>query len=423
MAGKGSGQRRYLRLDRADRGAIERGLDEGRSARAIARDLGRSPSSVAEEARRNRTVSKGPGRGERVGEPPEGEPRCPRLARWPHVCNGCKHRRYHCGRKWRCEYSAARAQHLADEALSEARKGVDRDERELEDMMAKIRSDVARGLSPAQVVAGRASEFQVHPSTACRWIERGYGGMGNAEPRRKVGYKPRSRAAAPKPTSHGPERSYAAFLELGEEARAGACETGTVIGGRRDAQCVLTLYLRPCRFQVAMLLPSRTTGAVASALGSLERALGHEGLGTMFGLLLTDNGAELSDCGAIESSCLPGRAPRCSACYCDVRASQQKAGCERNHVELRKLLPKRRGISFDELEARDLAVAMSHLNSEPRPSLAGMSPIRMLMAAYGSLGEALMGALGVEEVPYEELLLDVAALDRSRAERGLAPLA
>ena len=44
-----------------------------------------------------------------------------------------------------------------------------------------------------------------------------------------------------------------------------------------------------------------------------------------------------------------------------------EGGCERNHVELRKLLPKRRGISFDDLEAADMAAVMSQLNPEPRP--------------------------------------------------------
>ena len=42
-------QRLYRRLDRAERAAIERGLDKNRPARAMARDLGRSQSSVADE--------------------------------------------------------------------------------------------------------------------------------------------------------------------------------------------------------------------------------------------------------------------------------------------------------------------------------------------------------------------------------------
>lgn len=128
-------QRLYRRLDRAERAAIERGLDKNRSARAMARDLGRSQSSVADEVRRNRTVTRGPGKGGRVESVPEGA--CARLRGWPHVCNGCNKRRYHCSMPFRCEYSAARAQLLADGTLSAARRGVDRSEAEFEAIAAK----------------------------------------------------------------------------------------------------------------------------------------------------------------------------------------------------------------------------------------------------------------------------------------------
>ena len=128
-----SKQKKYSRLDKAERAAIERGLDAKRSCRQIAKDLGRSPSSVAAEVKANRTVAKGAGKGERASSVPESA--CPKLLAWPHVCNGCKYRRYHCSRKWRCEYSAARAQALSDELLSAARRGVDRDQHEFEAMM------------------------------------------------------------------------------------------------------------------------------------------------------------------------------------------------------------------------------------------------------------------------------------------------
>ena len=65
--------------------------------------------------KRNRVVAKGPGKGERVDKVPEDA--CARLQRWPWVCNGCKLWHYHCSKKWRCEYSAARAQALSEELL------------------------------------------------------------------------------------------------------------------------------------------------------------------------------------------------------------------------------------------------------------------------------------------------------------------
>ena len=345
------GSRPCFRLGRAERVAIERGLDGRESGRSIARSLGRSNATVSDEVRRNRTVARGPGKGGRAEGAPEDA--CPKLLRWPWVCNGCRCRRRRCTRKWRCEYSAARAQALADGLLSEARRGASAREADFEAMMAAARPDVARGLSPTQIVEARKGQFEVSASTLYRWIERGYAGMSNMDLRRKVGYKPRRGRAEPRPTPHGPGRSYAAFLSLLDDEPAAACEMDCVIGLARDSQCLPAPCHRPSKAQLALLLSEKTQAAVAGALGMLEHALGGGAFGRLFGTVLTDNGAEFSDFGALEKSALPSRGRRCRVYYCDVRQSQQKAGCERNHVELRKLLPKGRGIGFDALDGRD----------------------------------------------------------------------
>lgn len=415
------GQKKYYRMTKAERASIERKLDSRSSGRSIAKDLGRAPSAITEEIKRNRTVCKGPGKGERVDAIPEGQKACPKLETWPWVCNGCKLRRYHCSYKWRCEYSATRAQALADNLLASARRGVNVREERFEDMMAHIRSDVTRGLSPAQIVQGRADEFEVDPSTVYRWIAKGYGGMSNAELRRKVGYKPRKEHVEVKQTSHGKDRSYQAFCELDEDMRATACEMDTVIGRARDTQCILTLYLRSCGMQVALLLPSKSSSAVAAALDMLEHTIGKEVFLRLFGLLLTDNGVEFADTESLEHSA-SDEAARCKVYYCDIRQSQQKGSCERNHVEMRKLLPKGRGISFDDLDKRDMACVMSQLNSEPRGKFAGLSPIKLMKAAVPDDAETLMDALGIEDVTYENLNLTVDAINEDRRKRGLSDL-
>lgn len=409
----------HRRLDKADLIATERGLDKHKPCRQMARELGRSPSTIADEVARNRTLSRGPGKGGRASATPEDA--CPKLLGWPRCRNGCRFRRYHCSRRWRCEYSAARAQTLADAELRGSRTGVDRGEAEFERAMGLIRSDVARGLSPQQIALARAAEVGTSASTIYRWIERGYAGMSSLELRRKCGYKPRRRTAAPSQTAHGAARSLAAFMELPEEERAAACEMDTVVGLRSDRRCLLTLYLRAFRFQLALLMPDKTAALTGSALDMLEKAA-PRAFRRLFSLLLTDNGAEFADCAGIERSALDPSARRCSVHYCDVRQSQQKGGCERNHVELRQLLPKGRGAGFDRLTGRDCAVLMSQLNSEPRPSLGGMCAIDMLLAAPGGDGRELLDALGVEKLAYEELDMTVGAIEAVRRGRGEGPL-
>lgn len=79
--------------------------------------------------------------------------------------------------------------------------------------------------------------------------------------------------------------------------------------------------------------------------------------------------------------------------------------------------------AFDELVPADMAVLMSHVNSNPRESLGGKSPIQMLRFVYGD-GDAgaLLDALGIREVPRDELTLRPEILDVERARRGEPPL-
>ncbi|WP_172137200.1 IS30 family transposase [Adlercreutzia sp. ZJ473] len=414
MASKG-----YDRLTKADRRAIEAGVRARKGCREIAASIGRSPSTVTEEVRRNRTWAHKDCKGMRAVTIPEQQRRCERLVRWPWVCNGCFTFPRACGRRHRCEYSAIFAQALADETLSSSRRGINAREEDFERIAFTTRDDVSRGMSPEQICMAHP-HLGLAPSTLYRWIERGYLGMSNLDLRRKVGYKPRKGQGAPKPTSHGPERSYAAFCALGEEACGRACEMDTVMGRASDTRCLLTLLLRPCRLQLTMLLEEKSSSEVVRALDALERALGRTVFSRLFDPILTDNGPEFADTEGMERSLSEGA--RTHVFYCDVRASQQKGRCERNHVELRKLLPKGRGIVFDELDRADCAVVMSHLNSEPRPSLLGMSPLSMLRAADPEAHEALCCALGMAELPYGEVGMTLDAVNREREARGARPL-
>ena len=279
-----------------------------------------------------------------------------------------------------------------------------------------IRNDTLRGISPVQIAQSRADKLNVSSSTIYRWIDKGYFGMSKLDLRRSCGYKQRQHIQK-KQTSHGPAHSYAAFLEQGEEKCASACEMDTVMGLKSDKKCLLTLFLRPSKIQLTILLPDKTAQSVVKVFDTLEKALGKERFKRLFGCILTDNGTEFSDTAALEKSALPENSSRCKVFYCDVRQSQQKDSCERNHVELRKLLPKRKGISFDKLTEDDCAVVMSQLNSEPRPSLNGLCAIDMFRFICKKDAGVLLDALNIEKTNYEDLLLSPKVIERAREKR------
>ena len=152
---------RYSRLTKADRRAIEAGLASRKGCREIARSIGRAPSTVADEVKRNRTWAKKDLRGMRVGDAPIDE-KCAHLASWPWVCNGCFTFPRACGRKERCEYSAIYAQALADSALRDARRGINAREEDFERVAFTIRSDLARA-SPRSRYAQRTPICALRP--------------------------------------------------------------------------------------------------------------------------------------------------------------------------------------------------------------------------------------------------------------------
>lgn len=423
---KGSGKaapRAYGRLTRHERDTVQRMLERGASCRQIARELGRSPSTVCSEVASHRFVTAPrERRGERVDASADLSAACPRLAAWPRCCNGCgRYRAIGCKRRPHVFYDARAAQLCADSVLVSSRRGIDADEPAAAARLEAIRGCLRRGLSPEQMAARNGGPVDLSPSTIYRWVAAGYDGMTNMELRRKVGYRPRRRAPAASATRHSPRRSYAAFLGLGEDACAAAWEMDTVEGAREDSACLLTLLHRPSRLQLALPLAAKDAESVAAALGGVRSVPGAGGTGRVFRAVLTDNGAEFSDEGAIAA--LIGEEPgETRLFYCDPRRSDQKGACERNHVEIRKLLPKGRGLRFDRLVPADLSLAMSHVNSEPRGALGFATPARAFRAMLGDDAAALLEAYGIEDVPIDELDLTPGLIARARAERGDAPL-
>lgn len=423
---KGAGKavpRAYGRLTRHERDTVQRMLERGASCRQIARELGRSPSTVCSEVASHRFVTAPRERcGERVDASADLSAACPRLAAWPRCCNGCgRYRAIGCKRRPHVFYDARAAQLCADSVLVSSRRGIDADEPAAAARLEAIRGCLRRGLSPEQMAARNGGPVDLSPSTIYRWVAAGYDGMTNMELRRKVGYRPRRRAPAASATRHSPRRSYAAFLGLGEDACAAAWEMDTVEGAREDSACLLTLLHRPSRLQLALPLAAKDAESVAAALGGVRSVLGAGGTGRVFRAVLTDNGAEFSDEEAVAA--LIGEGPgETRLFYCDPRRSDQKGACERNHVEIRKLLPKGRGLRFDRLVPADLSLAMSHVNSEPRGALGFATPARAFRAMLGDDAAALLEAYGIEDVPIDELDLTPGLIARARAERGDAPL-
>lgn len=221
-------ERAYARLTKHERQAIERMLDRGQGCREVAREVGRAPSTVANEAGRHRLATSPRAlRGEPAPAAGELAAARPRPASWPRCRNGrSKRRGYGCPRRPKVLCDARTARRAADAELSDARRGIDETEATAAAEIAAIRDGPRRGLSPEQIAATRP-ELGLAASTTYRWADAGHDGMTNMEPRRKASYGPGRKSAPAGAGRRSARGSHAAFgalpgVSLDRPTRAGA---------------------------------------------------------------------------------------------------------------------------------------------------------------------------------------------------------
>ena len=427
------GKRKHM--DKDSRVAIEEGIRNGDSCREIARVVGVSPSTVTREVRVNRTVTERPRRDgaklsvrcaryrecARVGVACEGcttgyvrcrdcrtrscidscpdfELRmCPATEAWPHVCQSPCPKRSHCTFP-RVRYRAEEAQASYEARLSSSRSGVDLTEAELELVNAVVAPLVRQGQSFEAICASHP-ELGVSARTLYNYQADGILETSDVELPRKARVRPRRRKKGKergRPRIDRAGREYGDFLALPEEDLARAVQGDSVCGRQGDAHDILSLHLVARRFQLYLRKGHADPAAAVHALDLVEVALGSRGrFEAVFGVLLLDRGVEFDDFEAIEDSCLEPGGRRCRVYYCDPQESNQKSQCERNHEQLRRILPKGR-TDMDALTDADVGVCCSHVNSYPLASLGGVSPIDNLGALVPPEALAELGVLRLD---------------------------
>ena len=437
-------RRKGKHLSRENREVIEAGIRNHDSARAIARRIDASPSTVTREVKAHRTVTeKKLSAKERASlrcarrescqksgtacpkcstkltnckecrtrrcilTCPEYGPRmCPTTESWPYVCpEGCSKRSW-CGRP-KCSYDAGDADAAYRETLSSSRSGICATQAELDAMNEIVVPLAKQGQSFEAIWAEHAGELPVCVRTGYRYQALAAIGLASLDMPRKARLLPRSRPEAGGPRRERVDRAgrtYDDFDELPVEDKARVVQGDSVAGLERNGSDILSLHFVALAFQLYLKKGVKSSPApVVAWLDVIERELGSpEAFEEVFGILLLDRGAEFDDWAGMERSCLVEGAVRCRVFYCDEMNSNQKSQAERNHERLRRILPKRRS-DFDKLSVWDVAVCCSHVNSYPLVRKSGT--FRPIEAAAALVPQHLLDALGVERVPADEVVL------------------
>lgn len=429
----------YVHLTLEMRVSIENYVIEGRTLAYMSRELGVDATSISRELKRNRRCDGRSGNPScrndcakrrtcklrricdpgcnrkcsscarmcREGKCPEYEEEwCKRTHRAPFVCNGCAKRSSCPLERW--TYSAKAAQAKADSRLVESREGLDMTGREMAFLAAEVKAGLALGQSVHHIFASR-DDLPCSERSFYRHVEDEAIGVRKMDLRKKVKYKKRNKKKA---SRHEREfyagREFSDYAGLDADVRANTVQMDCVEGAEGDVRALLTLHFVTLRFQIYILLEKKDSAHVVAALDWLEELAGERMFKKLFGLILADRGSEFDDIAGIE------RGGRCSVYYTDPQRPDQKGGCEKAHVELRKIIGKGTSIDGLGLDAWVVAGICSHANSSLRLAIGDTSPMALAKAA---LPASLLEGLGLELVPPDEVETRPELIERLKRER------
>ncbi len=414
---------------------IERGLNENRNFTEIGRLVGKDPSTISKEVRRHRTIKqwRDPNRMPQCSlrnechrkhvcadcksyiechechdcrrNCPDYTPKiCGRLKHPPYVCNGCPSL-IGC-RYYRYIYVAKYADDCYHELLVSSREGLNQTPEDMQMMDQMISPLIRKGQSIAHIYASHGKDLPCSRRTLYEYIDKNVFTVRNIDLPRKVKYKARKSKGAASPSVDRAEkldRSYDDFLKLlQKEPDTKVVEMDTV-EGQKGGKVLLTLFFRNCSLMTAMLIKEKTQECVQEALNNLSDAVGIKNFRKMFGVILTDNGSEFLNTGALE--CDRWGEIKTRIYYCDPNCAWQKGMIEKNHEYIRYIISK--GSSFDRYTQDDITLLMNHINSTARDSLNGCTPYKLSLLL---LNNRLHQALSLQEILPDDVVLKPALL-------------
>jgi IS30 family transposase len=386
---------KHLTLD--DRNEIQECLNLGMKFKAIAMRLGKDQTTISKEVKKHLDVaSDDVFRTDLNGKPITPEV-CPALLKAPFVCNPCGKKRARC--KYRKQfYRAKKAQQAYETLLSEAREGIPLNKEHFYEMDRILSEGVKRGQHLYHIM--QTKELGVSKSTVYRHLNQGYLSVSPIDFPRVVKFKPRKqkpRKYVPKAVKLG--RSHDDFLNFIEENNLTTwTEMDTVIG-RVGGKAILTLNFTLGNLTAGILLNNKTAAETARKIQSLKTRFIDAGLcfGSVFPLILTDNGGEFADVFTIENG-LDGL-KETHLFFCDPMQPSQKPRVEKTHTLFRDIVPK--GKSFDDFTQETVNLIFSHINSVSRKSLNGKTPLDVFTFTYGKTAAEV---LGIRPVPRDQVI-------------------
>jgi len=350
-------------------------------------------STISRELKRSTVAT--PGRRSQYIMADKYKQKCPRTSKFPYCCNGCS-RLPHCSRDLYL-YDAYGASESASRRLIETRRRNDKKQANIT-LINRLLTPQILAKQSIEVALLNQKETLPSSSTIRRYCDRGLLSFRNIDLPRTVRFKVKKEYQGDK--RHVGvrilyNRLYSDYLKRMKEGGHKRIEVDTMIGKISDKKCLLTIYAPETKMQFGFLIRRSAEDVNRKLLDFYEKC--SISSTNLFDVILTDNGSEMQGLPLIESDAETGLV-RFKVFYCDPYRSNQKGGCERNHVVIRRIYEK--GRSMDTLQAEDVKRMFSLANSYPRKSLGFRPPIEVFKTKYGN---GLLELLGYEEIPLTQL--------------------
>jgi IS30 family transposase len=428
-----------------ERSVIQDELSSGKSLKAIAEQLGKSPSSISREIRRHIKQKESGSYGRQFNDcvnryscslenvcqgafpcsrklcrnckkckefcSDYRKETCKRLGKAPYVCNGCE-TRVKCTLE-KSLYKAVSANEEAQLLLRESRSGISLDEDEIRRIDDIVTPLILQGQSIHHICCSNKDSIMCSERTIYNYVNDRVLTAKNIDLPRKVRYRPRKKAKTrlkvDKNCTVG--RSYKDFLSFVENMYSSAIVQMDTVIGRVGGKVLLTLCFVNSSFMLAYLRDGNTSKSVTDIFQMLWEVLGKKYFMELFPVILTDNGSEFSDPTAIEfgpevgplreqARSEPENNMRTHLFYCNPSSPFEKGLAENNHEFIRRILPK--GTSFDDLTQDDIQRMMNHVNSYKRKKLNNKSPHETLTFLHG---EEVLRRLSAEFIASKDIML------------------
>lgn len=396
----------YNRITFKERVRIEAGIYARKSFSQIAKELGRSTSSVTREVKQNRIMVRSPYpyRTDCI-YPPHcnktglcGEKycskkcwtcmehdctqycdrcvshTCKKTEKAPFVCDSCGEKNKRACKYNKYYYIAEKAEANAKKTRSESRSGIRMSRKELQTLDEILSPLIRQGQPLSHICNTHREELRVSERSIYNYIERGGLSICNLDLRRKVKYRKRRKKQNEikyNKFNYRRGRTYEDYQKYMEEhPDTPVVEMDTVRGLRTKEQVLLTIMFNSNSVMLMILIPDESMEPVIEVFNRLTKALGIRRFRKLFPVILTDNGRCFKNAPALEYT--KSGTPRTKIFYCDPQASWQKPHIEKNHEFIRYVIPC--GKTFKGYTQEDMTLIVNHINSTIRPGLGYKSP-------------------------------------------------